>query len=128
MIEVTCAIIKQGNKMLITQRSEQMTHPLKWEFPGGKVRPGESPERCLIREIKEELNVHIRVEQLLPAVVHDYGSEKVRLLPFVCSIRDGEIQLNEHSDMRWIGCNEVAEYPLLEADVEIVNKMCGEYR
>lgn len=72
MTEVACALIKKGDEFLITQRSEEMSHPLEWEFPGGKLFPGESPERGLIREIKEELNVKIEVEQLLPSVTHDY--------------------------------------------------------
>ncbi len=59
MLNVTCAIILFQNKILVTQRSESMKLPLKWEFPGGKLEPGESEEACIIREIKEELNLNI---------------------------------------------------------------------
>ena len=65
MIEVACAIIIEKEKVLVTQRSESMPHALKWEFPGGKVKEGETPESCIGREIKEELGLEIRVDRLL---------------------------------------------------------------
>jgi len=57
LVEVSCAVIMDGDLVLVTQRSELMPHPLKWEFPGGKLLPGETPEACIIREIREELGV-----------------------------------------------------------------------
>ena len=126
MIEVTCAIIKKGNKVLVTQRSAQMDHPLQWEFPGGKMRMGESPEKCIKREIREELNVLVKVEQLLPSVMHHYAAhDPVKLIPFVCTIQEGEPQLSEHSDMRWLDCHELESLDMLEADVEILQRLQG---
>ncbi len=128
MIEVTCAIIMKGDDVLITQRSESMQHPLRWEFPGGKMNPGESPERCIKREIKEELHVDIKVDRLLPSVVYDYGFSKIKLIPFVCRLGSGEIQLREHKTYAWIGRKQVKDYDLLEADIEVINVLNGRWK
>ncbi len=128
MIEVACALIKRGNEILITQRSEVMSHPLMWEFPGGKLFPGESPEKGLMREIMEELNIRIKVEQLLPSVKHEYGSLRIKLIPFICSIESGEILPTEHKDVKWLKKDELNNYSLLEADLKIIDTMNGRWR
>jgi len=128
MTEVACALIKKGDEFLITQRSEGMPHPLEWEFPGGKLFPGESPERGLIREIKEELKVKIKVEQLLPSVTHDYGSQRIKLIPFICSIESGDIDPTEHKEVKWIKKSELNNYSLLAADLVIVDRLNGQWR
>jgi len=118
--EVTCAIIRQGDKIAVVQRSASMPHPLKWEFPGGKIRTGESPEKCIRREIREELQIEVKVEAMLPTVVHAYGDKVIRLIPFVCSILSGEIKLSEHMDLRWLTDNELIKADLLDADKMIL--------
>jgi len=126
-VEVTCAIILDGDMVLVTQRSEEMPHPLKWEFPGGKLKIGEAPEGCIIREIREELGVEISVLQLLPSVKHAYIQNIVKLIPFVCVIERGEIMLSEHRSYRWIHRSLLEHLDLLEADVEVValiNRTC----
>jgi len=123
MIEVTCAIIMKDDRVLITRRSASMPHPLQWEFPGGKLKPGETPEKCLIREIREELHAEVEVEQLLPSVVHDYGDGAIKLIPFICTLESDEITLGQHSDYRWIAMEELDRYDLLEADREIIARM-----
>lgn len=128
MIEVTCAIIMKGDKVLLTQRSEQMSHPLKWEFPGGKLNPGESPERCIKREINEELRVLISVDQLLPSVVYDYGSGKIKLIPFVCSLDSDQIVLEQHKAFTWIQKHELGDFDLLEADLEVIKSLNGQWQ
>lgn len=120
MIEVTCAIVMDGSKVLVTQRSEHMAHPLKWEFPGGKLKEGETPERCIIREIREELGVEIEVQQLLPSVRHTYAKKSIKLIPFICRIKSGEIVLSEHHSFRWQEYADLDQIDFLEADVEVV--------
>ncbi len=120
MIEVACAIILDGERVLVTQRSDEMPHPLKWEFPGGKLKPGETPEGCIIREIREELGVEISVRQLLPSVKHTYSNNSVKLIPFVCMIKQGDISLLEHRSHRWVHRSELEQIDWLEADVEVV--------
>jgi len=119
IIEVACAIITDGERVLAAQRSEEMPHPLKWEFPGGKLKPGETPENCIIREIREELGVEITVQKLLPSVKHTYRTSKIKLIPFVCHIKGGEISLSEHKSYRWVHRSELKQIDWLEADVDV---------
>ncbi len=120
LIEVSCAVIMEGDRILITQRSEFMPHPLKWEFPGGKLKPGEAPEGCIVREIREELGVEISVIQLLPSVKHYYNDSAIKLIPFVCSIKKGKIALREHRTYRWVQRADLEEIDWLDADVEVL--------
>ena len=127
LTEVACAIILDGDRVLVTQRSEQMPHPLKWEFPGGKLLPGENPEGCIRREIREELKVEISVIQLLPSVRHRYSDLDLKLIPFVCTISKGEIVLTEHRQTHWVHRSELDQMDLLDADlkvVELLNTYC----
>src|SRR5690606_32312905 len=83
MLQVACAVIMKENRILCAQRSERMRHPLKWEFPGGKVEKDERLDLCIIREVKEELNLDIVVYKLLSKNIHDYGGgNTVCLHPF----------------------------------------------
>ncbi len=120
LIEVSCALIMDGDRVLVTQRSELMPHPLKWEFPGGKLKAGETPEGCIVREIREELDVEISVIQLLPSVKHEYSDSAIKLIPFVCTIRKGKIHLSQHRTYRWVHDSELDEIDWLEADVEVL--------
>lgn len=122
MIHVTCAVIRDGERFLICQRSEQMKMPLKWEFPGGKVEEGESLEDCLIREIQEELAVCIRIEAALEQVVHHYENFSITLYPFLCSIKEESIDLREHCQYKWILKEEFPKYDLAAADLPILNQ------
>ena len=116
MTEVTCAIIIEGGRVLITQRSEHMPHPLKWEFPGGKLKAGESPESCIKREIFEELGLKVAVKQLLPSVKHAYDSHTVKLIPFICSVEEGKISLSEHKSYSWLPLEALESVDWLDAD------------
>jgi 8-oxo-dGTP diphosphatase len=120
--EVTCALIIQKDEMLITQRSEKMPHPLKWEFPGGKLKNGEAPEDGILREIREELGIEISVEETLPSIKHHDPNHTVRLLPFVCRIRKGKLTLKEHKSYRWVRFAELDKIDWLEADVGVVHQ------
>lgn len=122
MIDVTCAIIEKDGFVLVTQRSEQMALPLKWEFPGGKVEKEESTEDCLKREIKEELNIEIKIIEQLDSNTHKYPNGKeVRLFPFICEYISGELLLAEHSDHKWLRIHELIALDWAEADIPIVN-------
>jgi 8-oxo-dGTP diphosphatase len=123
--EVTCAIIIKDGSVLVTQRSESMPHPLKWEFPGGKVKEGESVEECIKREIREELGLTVSVERLLPSVRHSYGAFPIVLIPLVCTIRQGNFSLKEHKSFRWVPLNELDSVDWLEADRGVV-RIIGE--
>jgi 8-oxo-dGTP diphosphatase len=119
-IHVTCAIIERNGLVLAAQRSKAMSLPLKWEFPGGKINLGESPEDCLRREIIEEMGIQICVEESLPTSTHQYPSFNITLYPFVCTIASGEIVLHEHSAINWLPAVELYTLDWAEADVPVI--------
>lgn len=120
MIEVSCAIIIEKGRVLATRRSVTMPHPLKWEFPGGKLKQGESPQESIVREIAEELGIKVIPERLLDPVHHHYELQSVKLIPLVCRIGKGEISLAEHQEYRWIAPDKLDEMDWLDADLEVV--------
>jgi 8-oxo-dGTP diphosphatase len=121
-IHVACAIIELGEKVLCTQRSEVMSMPLKWEFPGGKIDAGESPRECLKRELLEELGVEASVGQALATTTHHYPSFTVTLYPFICKIVSGEITLHEHSAMVWLPVEDLHTLDWAEADWPVIEE------
>lgn len=122
MINVTCAIIKINNKILVTQRSEQMKLPLKWEFPGGKLEKGESEIDCIKREIKEEINIEIEVVRQLSNCIYNYRDFTINLIPFLSKYVSGEIILAEHNDYKLLDKSELLHLDWAEADVPIVEE------
>lgn len=127
MIRVTCAIIKKDGLILACQRSAIMSMPLKWEFPGGKLEYDEDEIACIIREIKEELNIEINIIQKLESFTHDYESFQVELIPFIAEIQAGEIVLKEHLQYKWMSKHELLNLDWAEADLPIVNEIMLEY-
>lgn len=131
MVNVACAIIRNDeDEILVVQRGATTSNPLKWEFPGGKVKQGESVEACLIREVNEELSMDIVIRQEIPYVEYDYGTKQIRLIPFICDTLDEEPMLSEHLAFRWLDCGELLSADLSEADIhvagyylDIVNKL-----
>ena len=119
-IHVTCAIIEREGQVLAAQRSADMSMPLKWEFPGGKIRPDESLEDCLRREIFEELSIKIAVSKQLQPATHNYPSLTVTLYPFICSIIAGEMKLNEHADVIWLPPEKLSFLDWAEADLPVL--------
>ncbi|WP_321368433.1 (deoxy)nucleoside triphosphate pyrophosphohydrolase [uncultured Draconibacterium sp.] len=116
MIQVTCAIIIQNGKVLVAQNNESSDHPLQWEFPGGKIKSGETAKACIVREIKEELNLHVQVQEKLIPVEHDYKIKCIRLIPFVCVVISGDVKLNDHKAVKWLTMDELTELDWAEAD------------
>ena len=119
--DVVAAIIIKDDKYFIAQRNRDKHMGLSWEFPGGKVEEGESFEIALKREIKEELNINIAINNKLGE--ENYKDEKinVKLHYFLCSHTSGEIYLNEHEDSAWITKNEFKNYNFAEGDSDIIN-------
>jgi 8-oxo-dGTP diphosphatase len=126
-IHVACAIIERQGLVLAAQRSADMSLPLKWEFPGGKIEQGESPEECLRRELSEEMSVNISVGKRLPLFSHQYPAFAVTLYPFICSIDSGEILLNEHAAIAWLSHDELHNLDWAEADLPIIDYYLGSY-
>lgn len=123
MTQVVCAIIIYNNKILITQRSETMKLPLKWEFPGGKIEEGENKTQALTREIREELNIEILPQKQISSHIHDYSSFKINLIAYISKYISGEIKLLEHKNYMYVNLEDLKSYDLAEADLPIIEKL-----
>jgi len=119
-IHVACAIIEREGLTLAARRSEKMSLPLKWEFPGGKIDAGESSEACLVRELQEEMGICISVELPLRSTTHSYASFRVTLYPFICRIISGEITLHEHAEIAWLFPAELPSLDWAAADLPVI--------
>lgn len=122
IVNVSAAAIVQDNKVLATRRGYG-AYKDWWEFPGGKLEDGESPEDALIREIREELNVEISVGKLLRTVEYDYPGFHLVMHCFLCSIRSGVLTLNEHEDARWLSVSELGSVAWLPADLLLLEDL-----
>lgn len=120
MLKVTCAIIIHQNKIIVNQCNTSSDHPLKWEFPGGKLKPGETEEECIAREIREELEIEIEIRKSMDSLVHNYGFKQIVLIPFLCVIKSGELKLQEHHDLNWVTLNELEKIDFVDADQKLI--------
>lgn len=123
MKEVTAAIIMHDHLMLIAQRGPGQNLAGKWEFPGGKIEPGETPEACLTREIKEELDIDIEVVGFFAESIYRYEAGQIRLLAFTANWIGGELQAKEHSQIRWINREQLADFDFAPADRPFVEQL-----
>jgi 8-oxo-dGTP diphosphatase len=121
-IHVTCAIIERDGLVMAVQRSSSMSMPLKWEFPGGKIEPGESALHCMKRELFEELDITVNLLQSLELSPYQYPQLKITLYPFVCIISEGTIKLHEHAAIIWCKPNELHLLDWAEADIPVLNE------
>lgn len=127
-IEVVAAIIKDNNNILATKRGygEYMNF---WEFPGGKIEAGETKEAALHREIKEELDVDIEIQELFTTIDYDYPNFHLTMFCFLCTLTKGKIKLLEHNDAVWTPVDELDSFKWLPADIQIIqllkNKLGG---
>ncbi len=122
-INVACAIILNEGKILAAQRSEKMSLPLKWEFPGGKLMENESAEDCILRELKEELNIDVVIIDKLNDSFFDYDSFSINLIPFVTQFKEGQLILSEHKDARWFISKELEQLDWAPADIPILHDL-----
>ena len=121
-IKVVAAIIYDNEKFLITKRKHELFNGL-WEFPGGKVEINESNEQALIREIKEELNIDIKVNNFFMTVEYQYPEFYLIMDVYECIKTRGEINLDVHSDLKWITYKDLDNFEWVPADIDIVNKL-----
>ena len=126
MKQVVAALIVRENKILICQRTRHQTMPLKWEFPGGKIEPGEKPEAALGRELDEELGIQAAIGRKVAEVRHNYDNgSTVELHFFLVEDFSGEIQNRIFKEVRWVGREEMPRYDFLEADVALVKDIAA---
>ena len=121
-VKVVAAIIIHENKIFATQRGYGEFKD-GWEFPGGKIEPGETPQDALVREIKEELDIEIEVKDFLETVEYDYPEFHLSMDCFFCSIRSGELVLKEHEAAKWLTVETLDSVDWLPADQGLVEEI-----
>jgi len=123
VIEVVAAVVCRDGKILITRRLDGAHLPGLWEFPGGKVEPGETLKAALMREIREEVGVNVIVFDQCLSIDHEYQRKSVRLHFFNCAIISAEPRLIQVADLAWVTPPELTSYPFPEADREIILRL-----
>ncbi|RPJ72950.1 MAG: (deoxy)nucleoside triphosphate pyrophosphohydrolase [Desulfobacteraceae bacterium] len=123
MIDVAAAILVQAERVLIGRRRAGARRAGLWEFPGGKIRAGETPEQCLQREIQEELGIDIDVGEFFGESVYPYPDQTVRLMAYRCTMTGGRLVLNDHAEVVWAATGELDRYPFCPADIALVDRL-----
>lgn len=123
LIEVTAGILSNNGRILIAQRKDSGKFPKKWEFPGGKIEPGETPEECLEREMGEELNIDVTVNQYLGESIYKYDGGSVKLLAYRITWISGDFSIKDHQAIAWVKIDELTDYDFAPADMPFVEKL-----
>lgn len=123
MILVVAAIIKKQNKYLIAKRALHKAHGGRWEFPGGKIEEGETPEIALERELFEELNIKTRIGQYIMSATHNYERFNIELMVYEATHLSGEFTLSEHDEIAWVTAAQMKTYHMSEADLPIIDHL-----
>ena len=118
-VHVVAAVIRDGDKILATQRGYG-DYKDSWEFPGGKIEPGETPQQALLREIKEELDTEIAVGNDITTVEYDYPTFHLRMQCFWCTIVEGTPVLKEHEAAKWLSAEQLDGVAWLPADLNVI--------
>lgn len=122
--EVVAAVIERGGRILIGQRKNEGHHPLKWEFPGGKVEAGETPAAAAVRELEEELGIRARVDGEIMRYEFQYPGRAAILLIFYRIVKfDGEPENRDFEQIRWESPERLAGYDFLEGDTEFIRSL-----
>ena len=128
IIRVTAAIIESGNKILIAQRkAKDSLFGGLWEFPGGKIEDGETPEECMARELKEELEIEVEVGTLITSNKHRYPNGIFELLVYKVEHISGNFVLNDHDEVKWITIDEISKFDFPPANTPIINYLKNSY-
>ena len=117
---VAAAVIIRDGRVLLTRRGEGQHLAGMWEFPGGKLEAGESPEEALVRECQEECGIEVEVTEILEVTHHRYPEKEVLLLFYRCELRAGEVRHLQVADHAWVAPEDLDEYPLPPADEGVV--------
>ena len=120
---VALGIVRKDGRILVSRRRKDIFLGGFWEFPGGKREPGESYAACVARELKEEVDLDVRVVRELTPVRHDYGSRRVILQPYLCEVASGEARPVEVSEVKWVSPSELETLGMPEANAPIIRQI-----
>lgn len=124
VVEVAAAIIQKEHKIFATRRGYGEFEGM-WEFPGGKIEPGETPEEALVREIREELETEILIDRCFTEIDYDYPEFHLHMKCYLCTIKSGDLKLLEHSEAKWLTREALDSVEWLPADVGIIDMLKG---
>ena len=123
IVKVTAAILVKNNKIIIAKRGPDDKLANKWEFPGGKIEIDETPEQCLKREMKEEFDIDVSVGEYLGSSIYHYDHISIELMAFRTYWEDGEIDLKDHDEFKWISLEQLSGFDFALADRVFVEKL-----
>ena len=124
-VVVAAAVVIREGRVLLTRRAEGQHLAGMWEFPGGKLELGESPEAAVVRECREECGIEVEVTDILDVTHHRYPEKDVLLLFYRCALRSGEVEHLEVADHAWVAPSELGDYPLPPADARVVARIAA---
>jgi 8-oxo-dGTP diphosphatase len=124
---VACALVDADKRVLIARRPEGKALAGLWEFPGGKIEPGERPEQTLIRELHEELGIDVKEACLAPLTFASHAYDDFHLLMplYICRRWDGLVTAREHKQLAWVRANKLRDYPMPAADIPLIPHLTG---
>lgn len=123
IIKVVCGIIYKDNKIFLCRKKAEKPLGGYWEFPGGKVEPGESNEICLKRELMEELGMKVVVKSYFKTNIYNYENFSIELIAYNCQFVESNYQLVDHDAYEWLDINDLNNYKLAPADIPLVNEL-----
>ena len=123
MIKVTAAVMVNDGMLLIAKRKPTGRLPNLWELPGGKIEPGETPQECLQREIKEEFDIDVSVGEYLGSNIHTYDFGTIELMAYQTYWETGDLILKDHEEIRWVFTHELDQFEFAPADTAFVEKL-----
>ncbi|OHO33342.1 8-oxo-dGTP diphosphatase [Corynebacterium coyleae] len=126
-IEVVGAVIAQDGRIFAAKRGKGKSMAGFWEFPGGKIEPGESPQAALARELKEELRIEAEVGEFVVTTRHDTGDVVVELSTYICELVSGTPILTEHEEVRWVAANKLSDLTWAPADIPTVELLAERF-
>ena len=127
-IHVVGAAIRSGDRVMAAQRSAHMNSALKWEFPGGKIEKGESHQEALCREIQEELGLVVEVKEYIATGYSEVDGRRILLYIYEAEIKEGQLVLKEHAQVKWVEISRIMELDWAEADVPACEELQRKYR
>lgn len=128
MRQVTAAVIEKDGKILLAQRKEGSALAGKWEFPGGKLEPGETPQACLRRELMEEFGVETEIGEFVCSSCFEYKHLPIELLVYRARHLAGEFKLNDHARIEWVAPADLKNFDLSSADIPVLDFLIGKQR